>query len=94
MPNQGISTMDSLAYLGQTQEALAAAQPRHRSLLRLLPFLGPAFVASIAYIDPGNIATAVQAGARFGTMLLWVVIASNLSAMLIQALAAKIGIAT
>lgn len=86
--------MDSFAYLGQTQEALAAAQSRHRSFLRLLPFLGPAFVASIAYIDPGNIATAVQAGARFGTMLLWVVVASNLSAMLIQALAAKIGIAT
>ncbi|WP_322510971.1 Nramp family divalent metal transporter [Chloroflexus sp.] len=63
-------------------------------LLRLLPFLGPAFVASIAYIDPGNIAMAVQAGSRFGTMLIWVVIASNAAAMLIQSLAAKIGIAT
>lgn len=64
------------------------------ALIRLLPFLGPAFVAAVAYIDPGNIATAVQAGAQFGPMLLWVVVASNLSAMLIQALSAKLGIAT
>ncbi|WP_322496418.1 Nramp family divalent metal transporter [Chloroflexus sp.] len=86
--------MESLTYADQPSDTLAAPQPHRRLLARLLPFLGPAFVVSIAYIDPGNIATAVQAGARFGTMLLWVVVASNLSAMLIQALAAKIGIAT
>ncbi|MFN3373813.1 MAG: Nramp family divalent metal transporter, partial [Chloroflexus sp.] len=85
--------MEALTYVGQNSDTRALSQPRH-PLLRLLPFLGPAFVASIAYIDPGNIATAVQSGARFGTMLLWVVVASNLAAMLIQALAAKIGIAT
>lgn len=63
-------------------------------LVTLLPFLGPAFVAAVAYIDPGNIATAVQSGAQYGPMLLWVVVASNLAAMLIQALSAKLGIAT
>ena len=61
---------------------------------RLLPFLGPAFIASVAYIDPGNFATNIQGGAQFGYTLLWVLVASNLSAMLIQALSAKLGIAT
>jgi manganese transport protein len=61
---------------------------------RLLPFLGPAFVASVAYIDPGNFATNIQGGAEFGYMLLWVVVSSNLMAMLIQALSAKLGIAS
>lgn len=63
-------------------------------LARLLPFLGPAFVASVAYIDPGNVATNIQAGAQFGYLLLWVIMASNFMAMLIQALSAKLGIAT
>jgi manganese transport protein len=61
---------------------------------RLLPFMGPAFIASIAYVDPGNFATNIQAGVQFGYMLLWVIVASNCMAMLIQALSAKIGIAT
>lgn len=65
-----------------------------RGIGRLLPFLGPAFVASVAYIDPGNFATNIQGGAQFGYMLLWVVVASNLIAMLVQALSAKLGIAT
>jgi len=61
---------------------------------RLFPFLGPAFIACVAYIDPGNYATNIQGGAQFGYMLLWVVAASNLMAMLVQALSAKLGIAT
>jgi manganese transport protein len=61
---------------------------------RILAFLGPAFVASVAYMDPGNFATNISAGARYGYMLLWVVAMSNLMAMLIQALSAKLGIAT
>ncbi len=65
-----------------------------RRLKRLLPYMGPAFVASVAYVDPGNFATNIQAGAQFGYMLLWVIVASNLTAMLIQALSAKLGIAT
>ena len=65
-----------------------------RGISRVLPFLGPAFVASVAYIDPGNFATNIQGGAQFGYMLLWVIVASNLTAMLVQALSAKLGIAT
>lgn len=61
---------------------------------RLLPFLGPAFVAAVAYVDPGNFATNIQGGAQFGYTLLWVVVLSNLMAMLIQVLSAKLGIAT
>lgn len=60
----------------------------------LLPFLGPAFIASVAYIDPGNFATNIAGGARFGYTLLWVIVASNLMAMLLQSLSAKLGIAT
>ena len=56
--------------------------------------LGPAFIAAIGYIDPGNFATNIQAGARFGYQLLWVVVWANLMAMLIQLLSAKLGIAT
>ena len=63
-------------------------------LARLLPFLGPAFIASIAYMDPGNYATNIQGGAKFGYELLWVIVASNLMAMLIQTMAAKLGIAS
>ncbi len=59
-----------------------------------LAMLGPAFVASIAYVDPGNFATNFEGGARFGYLLLWVVLAANLIAMLIQYLSAKLGIVT
>src|SRR6266436_3174571 len=61
---------------------------------RILPFLGPAFVACIAYIDPGNFATNIAGGSKFGYTLVWVIVASNLMAMLIQTLSAKLGIAT
>ena len=63
-------------------------------LAQLLPFLGPAFIASVAYIDPGNFATNIQGGAKFGYLLLWVVLGSNLMAVLIQTLSAKLGIAS
>jgi len=59
-----------------------------------VPFLGPAFVAAIAYVDPGNFATNIAGGAEFGYLLLWVILAANLMAMLIQFLSAKVGIAT
>src|SRR4051794_41592075 len=61
---------------------------------RLLPFLGPAFVACVAYIDPGNFATNIAGGSKFGYTLIWVIVASNLMAMLVQTLSAKLGIAT
>src|ERR687888_562086 len=58
------------------------------------PFLGPAFIACVAYMDPGNFATNISGGSQFGFTLVWVIVASNLMAMLIQTLSAKLGIAT
>jgi manganese transport protein len=78
----------------QAAADVLAGQSKKGWLARLLPFLGPAFIASVAYVDPGNFATNIQGGAQFGYMLLWVIIASNLIAMLLQALSAKLGIAT
>jgi len=74
--------------------AVLGGESNRNWFARVLPFLGPAFIASVAYMDPGNFATNIQAGASYGYMLLWVIVASNLMAMLIQALSAKLGIAT
>ncbi len=71
-----------------------ALSGRRRGWKAALPLAGPAFVASVAYMDPGNFATNIQAGASFGYSLLWVVLAANLIAMLFQAMSAKIGIVT
>jgi len=65
-----------------------------RGLGRFTPFLGPAFIAAVAYVDPGNFATNMAGGAQFGYLLLWVVLVANLMAMLIQSMSAKLGIAT
>ncbi len=85
------------AAMTMTDRTLAAMQEtlagRGRTFSALL-FVGPAVIASIAYIDPGNIATNVQAGARYGYALLWVVLVANVIAMLFQALSAKLGIVT
>jgi manganese transport protein len=67
---------------------------RTKGTRRFLPFLGPAFIAAVAYMDPGNFATNIQGGSQFGYLLVWVVVAANLMAMLIQILSAKLGIAT
>ncbi|MCP5821726.1 Nramp family divalent metal transporter, partial [Klebsiella pneumoniae] len=56
--------------------------------------LGPAFVAAIAYVDPGNVASNVSAGAQFGYLLVWVIVAANVMAGLVQFLSAKLGIVT
>src|SRR5579859_905960 len=81
---------------GRTVEAARAvlASGKGFSLRRALPFVGPAFIASVAYVDPGNFATNIQAGSQFGYLLLWVVLLSNLMAILLQTLSAKLGIAT
>src|SRR5215208_6223235 len=65
-----------------------------RGIRKVWPFLGPAFVAAVAYVDPGNFATNISGGAQFGYLLLWVILCSNLMAMLIQSMSAKLGIAT
>ncbi|HEU5252736.1 MAG TPA: Nramp family divalent metal transporter [Solirubrobacterales bacterium] len=82
---------------GEAAVAVAARRSlegRRRGLGRIWPFLGPAFVAAVAYIDPGNFATNISGGAKFGYLLLWVVLAANLIAMLVQTQSAKLGIAT
>jgi manganese transport protein len=66
----------------------------HRTRFRILPFLGPAFIACVAYIDPGNFATNIAGGSKYGYTLVWVIVGANLMAMLIQTLSAKLGIAT
>ncbi|MDQ0191374.1 Nramp family divalent metal transporter [Alicyclobacillus cycloheptanicus] len=79
----------------KTVLAARAAIARQRKGIRaLLPFLGPAFIAAVAYIDPGNYATNIQSGSEFGYKLLWVVVLANVMAMLIQNMSAKLGIAT
>ncbi len=87
-----IKSHDSSTVLSANQ--ILSGQSEKRGLARLLPFLGPAFIASVAYVDPGNFATNIQGGAHFGYTLLWVIMVSNLMAMLIQTLSAKLGIAT
>ena len=79
------------ATMKAAQEALDGE--RH-GLRALWPFIGPAFIASVAYLDPGNFATDVAGGAKFGYLLLWAVLGANLMAMLVQTLSAKLGIAT
>ena len=86
LSNTGTTSRDAKAVL--------SGRSRKGWFARLLPFLGPAFIASIAYVDPGNFATNIQGGAQFGYELLWVILGSNLMAMLLQALSAKLGIAT
>src|SRR5213080_4067460 len=79
---------------GAVRAAEEALRGYPQKPLRILPFLGPAFVACVAYIDPGNFATNIAGGSKFGYTLAWVILASNLMAMLIQTLSAKLGIAT
>jgi len=76
------------------EAAQRSLEDKRRGIRGLWPFLGPAFVASIAYIDPGNFATNIASGAQFGYLLLWVVLAANLIGMLVQTQSAKLGIAT
>jgi manganese transport protein len=81
--------------LNRAQAAIRdVLEGRRRGLAAILPMAGPAVVVSIAYMDPGNFATNIQAGARYGFGLLWVVLVANLIAMLFQALSAKLGIVT
>ena len=77
-----------------TKSAFNSLNNQSKGLKKLFPFLGPAFIAAIAYIDPGNYATNITSGSKYGYTLLWVIFASNLMAVLIQSLSAKLGIAT
>ncbi|WP_325166675.1 Nramp family divalent metal transporter [Viridibacillus soli] len=81
-----------MRFQGPTAEAVLRGDVK--GFRRILPFLGPAFIAAVAYIDPGNFATNITAGSEYGYLLLWVIAVSNLMAVLIQSLSAKLGIAT
>ena len=93
----GPARVPAVALPGE-QRVLEAAQRslsgQRTGLRGVWPFLGPAFIASVAYVDPGNFATNIAAGSKYGYLLLWVILASNLMAMLIQTMSAKLGIAT
>src|SRR4051794_29314122 len=82
---QGMVVLDS---------AIAVTLPLRRRVTRVAPWFGPAFVAAIAYADPGNFATNFTGGATFGYTLAWVIVAANLTAMLVQSLSAKLGLVT
>ncbi|WP_024974188.1 Nramp family divalent metal transporter [Ralstonia pickettii] len=85
------SSSASRCVIAHAREALDG---RRRGWRTFTPFVGPAVVVSVAYIDPGNIATGIEAGVRYGYQLLWVVLASSLVAMLFQMLSARVGIVT
>src|SRR6516225_7773673 len=95
---ESIGTKGSPSGPNQTERTVATARDvlagHRRGARAWLVFAGPAVIASIAYMDPGNFATNIQAGAKYGYDLLWVVLAANLIAMLFQALSAKLGIVT
>jgi manganese transport protein len=89
------SASDALPGEARVLEAAQASLAGERHGLRAVwPFLGPAFIAAVAYVDPGNFATNMAAGAKYGYLLLWVILAANVMAMIIQSMSAKLGIAT
>src|SRR3954471_5047223 len=81
----------SEASLSEVHETIDATRPR-KGLRKILPFVGPAYLVSVGYMDPGNWATDLQGGAKFGYQLVWVLLMSNLMALLLQGLSARLGI--
>ncbi len=90
----GSRPLPDIGLSAHTPARIRAALAGRGGPFSFLLFLGPALIASIAYVDPGNYATNIQAGAHYGFALLWVIVAANLIAMLFQALSARLGIAT
>lgn len=93
-PAQALSAPKTPAHPKLQRAAREALRGERRGIRAILPFLGPAIIASVAYVDPGNFATNIEGGAKYGYALLWVVVVANLMAMLLQTLSAKLGIAT
>ena len=79
------------ASLGEVHETIDTTKPR-RGIRKFLPFIGPAYLVSVGYMDPGNWATDLQGGAKFGYQLIWVLLMSNIMALLLQSLSARLGI--
>jgi manganese transport protein len=94
MNAQSFSNLRAVTQSKTVEAARASISGKTKGFRALLPFLGPAFIASIAYVDPGNFATNIQSGSEFGYKMLWVVVLANLMAMLLQNMSAKLGIAT
>ena len=96
MPQTGQRVLAMTANLSERTVAAGrqSLSGERRGLRAFLPFVGPAVIASVAYVDPGNFATNIQAGSRYGYLLLWVVVLANAVAMLFQGLSAKLGIVT
>jgi manganese transport protein len=94
MNTSSVSNLGAVAQSKTVEAARASISGKTKGFRALLPFLGPAFIASIAYVDPGNFATNIQSGSEFGYKMLWVVVLANLMAMLLQNMSAKLGIAT
>ncbi|HTK08766.1 MAG TPA: Nramp family divalent metal transporter [Ktedonobacteraceae bacterium] len=92
--SDGVALTGRAEGTGTRAAAHQALSGHKKGLLAILPFLGPAFIASVAYIDPGNFATNIQGGSTFGYNLLWVIALANLMAMLLQTMSAKLGLAT
>jgi manganese transport protein len=93
-PTNPASMAEAASAISPALEGAAADSRTRRPPREAWWYLGPAFVASVAYMDPGNFATNIEGGARFGYQLLWVLLWSNAMAILVQYLAAKLGIAT
>lgn len=89
-PARGAASPDAVERIAAKYRPASPPPPRHR----LLALLGPAFVAAVAYVDPGNVAANITAGARYGYLLVWVLVAANTMAVLIQYQSAKLGIVT
>src|SRR5881275_1415514 len=86
------SELSTTASLPELHASISTARPT--VLRRMLAFAGPAYLVSVGYMDPGNWATDLEGGARFGYQLLWVLVVSNLMAILLQTLSARLGIVT
>ena len=97
-PPLNMPSVDLVLSTGTTLQTELAARDaldgRRKGVRAFLPFAGPAIIASVGYMDPGNFATNIQAGSTYGYELLWVVLAASLVAMLFQAMSAKLGIVT
>jgi manganese transport protein len=80
--------------LSEVHESIDTTTTQRKGIRKVLPYLGPAYLVSVGYMDPGNWATDLQGGAQFGYKLIWVLLMSNLMALLLQSLSAKLGLVT
>ncbi len=85
-------TQESSASLSEVHQSIDTTRPQRSKWRRILAFFGPAYLVSVGYMDPGNWATDLAGGSRYGYTLLWVLLMSNIMALLLQSLSARLGI--